>query len=97
MESVLRRSQAICPLLRVEFGLIHIPAISVLGFLRICAPDQGAYLQDTAMSGNALLKNAHTSLGPQTFHRAKPSTLAGRALSGGVQNETLSPYGRAYA
>ena len=35
MESVLRLSQATYPRLRVEFGLIHIPATSALGLLRI--------------------------------------------------------------
>jgi hypothetical protein len=44
MESVLRLSQAICPRLRVEFGLIHIPATSVLGFLRIlCNEPRGLF------------------------------------------------------
>ena len=76
MESVLRLSQAICPLLRVEFGLIHIPAISVLGFLRIlCNGQRGPICKDIAMRGNALVKIAHLA-GP-----GKPSTLVVLLLS----------------
>src|ERR1043166_3802879 len=96
MESVLRLSQATYPRLRVEFGLIHIPATSALGLLRISCNGPGSYSQDIAMSGNALLKIAHLLGRGKPSTGAIPSTLAPPAFRC-VQNETLSPCGRDYA
>ena len=57
MESVLRLSQATYPRLRVEFGLIHIPATSALGLLRILCNGPGSYSQDIATSRNCAAQN----------------------------------------
>ena len=99
MESVLRRSQATYPRLRMEFGLIHISATSVLGFLRICATDQGVLFTTYRHERQCAAQNC-TSPGSRKAPTGKHSTLAACPLSGVFKTrlfrfaeETMLDYG----